>query len=347
MIKQPQDLELLSAFLDDELTPAERATLERRLQREPALAEELDSLRQTVNLVRQMPIRKAPRSFALTPALVDSPSKVIRLAVSSQPIRPSWRVYAPLAAILVAALIGVGLFASFSNLDSQQASESVGRAEEVAFSAATATNSAMSGQTIFVTESAPTGLSANNPTATSPVVSNTIFVTEVAIAASPTSLASPTALNTLALPQATATLSLEQPADDTSLADSGDSAMNEEAPGVLEIMGATGGGGGDSAIPDGVNAYSASPAVADPLFGGSSNAVPPPAPTQSATLQVAQANPGPMSAPQVAGEAGAAFESESDQAVMDEETRRTPSSLAIQVLWQTVRDFVARFFRLG
>lgn len=63
-----RNVEQLSAYLDGELTEAERATLEARLQANPALYGELDSLRQTVALVRSLPRLAAPRSFALTAA---------------------------------------------------------------------------------------------------------------------------------------------------------------------------------------------------------------------------------------------------------------------------------------
>lgn len=60
-------LEQLSAYIDGALSERERAALEARLQAEPALRAELDSLRQTVALVRGLPRLSAPRSFALTP----------------------------------------------------------------------------------------------------------------------------------------------------------------------------------------------------------------------------------------------------------------------------------------
>lgn len=62
-----RNVEQLSAYLDGALSERERATLEARLQAEPALRAELDSLRQTVALVRGLPRLRAPRSFALTP----------------------------------------------------------------------------------------------------------------------------------------------------------------------------------------------------------------------------------------------------------------------------------------
>lgn len=60
-----QDYELLSSYLDDMLSDAERSALEARLNQEPALRQELEALRTTVALVRALPPVKAPRSFAL------------------------------------------------------------------------------------------------------------------------------------------------------------------------------------------------------------------------------------------------------------------------------------------
>jgi anti-sigma factor RsiW len=65
-----QDIELLSAYLDGELSDSEREQLEQRLQAEPDLRRELESLRQLVALVRTVPMLKAPRDFTLTPAMV-------------------------------------------------------------------------------------------------------------------------------------------------------------------------------------------------------------------------------------------------------------------------------------
>jgi hypothetical protein len=62
------DLELLSAYLDGELTPTERAALESRLETEPELRETLDGLRLTVWTLQAAPVLKPPRSFVLDPA---------------------------------------------------------------------------------------------------------------------------------------------------------------------------------------------------------------------------------------------------------------------------------------
>src|SRR6266508_3974234 len=64
------DLELLSAYIDQQLTAADRATLEQRLEHEPALQLALEELRTTVGLLRELPAARPPRSFALDPRSV-------------------------------------------------------------------------------------------------------------------------------------------------------------------------------------------------------------------------------------------------------------------------------------
>jgi hypothetical protein len=61
------DIMLLSAYIDDELTDDERATLEQRLSAEPTLRDELESLRTTATLLHDLPPVTPPRSFTLDP----------------------------------------------------------------------------------------------------------------------------------------------------------------------------------------------------------------------------------------------------------------------------------------
>lgn len=64
-----RDLELLSAYLDGELSDQERHAIEQRLASEGELRRTLDDLRATVRLVGALPRLKAPRSFMLDPAI--------------------------------------------------------------------------------------------------------------------------------------------------------------------------------------------------------------------------------------------------------------------------------------
>jgi hypothetical protein len=64
MTEQDRD-ELLSAYLDGELNEAEQARLEQQLAVDPALQSELDALRRTVEMVRDLPVQPIPRNFIL------------------------------------------------------------------------------------------------------------------------------------------------------------------------------------------------------------------------------------------------------------------------------------------
>ncbi len=66
-IPSEHDQHLLSAYLDGALSSREKAMLEQRLARDPALRAELDHLRDTVALLRDLPRLKAPRDFTLDP----------------------------------------------------------------------------------------------------------------------------------------------------------------------------------------------------------------------------------------------------------------------------------------
>lgn len=90
----PRDLELLSAYLDQQLKPAEHARLQARLQTEPELAASLEGLRTTRQMLRSLPRLRAPRHFTLTPAMAGKkPSQPVFL--------PGLRLASVLAAVLL------------------------------------------------------------------------------------------------------------------------------------------------------------------------------------------------------------------------------------------------------
>jgi hypothetical protein len=61
-----QDFEHLSAYVDNALSPAEKAALEARLQREPELKAALRDLRLQTLALRDLPRLKPPRNFTLS-----------------------------------------------------------------------------------------------------------------------------------------------------------------------------------------------------------------------------------------------------------------------------------------
>ncbi len=64
-----RDVEQLSAFLDGQLSQAEKTRLEVRIQSDPALAAALANLRQARAILRRTPKRRLPRNFTLTPKM--------------------------------------------------------------------------------------------------------------------------------------------------------------------------------------------------------------------------------------------------------------------------------------
>lgn len=65
-----RDIELLSAYLDGQLKPADSARLESRLKSDQELLAVMDDLRAARNLLRRLPQRRAPRNFTLTRKMV-------------------------------------------------------------------------------------------------------------------------------------------------------------------------------------------------------------------------------------------------------------------------------------
>ncbi len=108
-----RELELLSAYLDNQLGPAERARLERRLAQEPKLQATLDDLRSVKATLTALPKVKPPRSFTLT-------LKQLEARGLAAPARPPIRLFAlvnvatALAAVLFAVIITADLGGRFN-----------------------------------------------------------------------------------------------------------------------------------------------------------------------------------------------------------------------------------------
>jgi len=79
-----QDIESLSAYLDNQLKPEEKERLQSRLQQEAGLRQELESLRQTRAVLRHTPKVKRQRSFTLTPEMVKEQHFLLRAMRASR-----------------------------------------------------------------------------------------------------------------------------------------------------------------------------------------------------------------------------------------------------------------------
>ncbi|MFU8772798.1 MAG: anti-sigma factor family protein [Anaerolineales bacterium] len=65
-----RDWRMLSAYLDGQLSSGEYARFETKLDKNPELKAALDEMREIQTLLRQIPAKRAPRNFTLTPQMV-------------------------------------------------------------------------------------------------------------------------------------------------------------------------------------------------------------------------------------------------------------------------------------
>jgi len=96
-----RDLTLLSAFLDGQLTVREQAQLKARLNADPALLSELNSLQRTRQMLRKLPVCCAPRSFALKPDMIP--------ARSTRQLFPAFRLASALSGFLLLLMLAANL----------------------------------------------------------------------------------------------------------------------------------------------------------------------------------------------------------------------------------------------
>ena len=121
MTLNEQDILLLSAYIDGELTEDERVTLEARLQSEADLQAELDALQQTVTLIRAMPTLRAPRDYTLDPAQFGArPGNVL-----------PFRALTYAAAAVIVAVFGLALFLTMGSSQDEAPLVMQDAAEEV------------------------------------------------------------------------------------------------------------------------------------------------------------------------------------------------------------------------
>jgi Putative zinc-finger len=71
--------DLLSALVDDQLEPAERAPAQAHLATCLECRQRLEELRSVASMLRTLPTLEPPRSFALGPRVVGDPPNVVRL----------------------------------------------------------------------------------------------------------------------------------------------------------------------------------------------------------------------------------------------------------------------------
>lgn len=99
-----RDIELLSSYLDGQLKPSDSARLEARLSADAELRAVLSDLRSARGLLRQLPLRKAPRNFTLTPKMVGKNPPLPRAY-------PAFRFVTAVASLLLFFTMGLNFLA--------------------------------------------------------------------------------------------------------------------------------------------------------------------------------------------------------------------------------------------
>lgn len=140
---------LLDQAVDGELTPAHQQRLDRHLSRCRRCQVELASLRHVRSLLSSLSVPDVPRSFALTPAMIEG---------SQRHTGRIWRM-ASLASqgVAIAAAVAFGVFLGLTFTDSQPQSPAVPEDSEIAPFAAAPSLSAASDQTAIGDAASPPG----------------------------------------------------------------------------------------------------------------------------------------------------------------------------------------------
>lgn len=103
---QDRDLELLSAYIDDELSARERASLEHRLASDSGLRRTLSGLRRVQTTLQALPTVKPPKSFVLKPEMVGQTARQQARQQGLGRLIPALNFATTLAAIVFAVVIG-------------------------------------------------------------------------------------------------------------------------------------------------------------------------------------------------------------------------------------------------
>jgi len=102
-----RDLELLSSYLDGQLSPSDSTRLEARLKTDRQLVSVLNDLRATRSLLRKLPQRRAPRNFTLTRKMVGQNPPLPKSY-------PFFRLATAFATLLLVFSFGLNSFSRFA-----------------------------------------------------------------------------------------------------------------------------------------------------------------------------------------------------------------------------------------
>jgi hypothetical protein len=100
--KAEKERELLHAYVDNALSPAERVRFEARLVEDADLQAEVESLRQVKQMMAAVPRRRVPRNFTLDPAQYGRPARQPLLQA-----QPALRLVTVLTAVIFIVVLAI------------------------------------------------------------------------------------------------------------------------------------------------------------------------------------------------------------------------------------------------
>lgn len=114
----PKDWQLLSEYLDGQLSARSQAQLEQRLREHPELRSALEEIRQTRSILRSVRMQRVPRNFTLTPAMArqSRPREILRFV-------PVLNFASALAALAVIVTLAVQFLPLSTTAASQRAAD--------------------------------------------------------------------------------------------------------------------------------------------------------------------------------------------------------------------------------
>ena len=118
------ELNMLSAYIDNALKEKEVKQLESRLEKEPELRERFENLKRTKLLLSRLDPVRAPRNYTLTPDMVEVRGK------KNKPLFTTLRLASSFAAILLVVLFGIQLALQGGLLPPRMQSEAPAMLEE-------------------------------------------------------------------------------------------------------------------------------------------------------------------------------------------------------------------------
>ncbi|MHB8644855.1 MAG: anti-sigma factor family protein [Thermomicrobiales bacterium] len=208
------DDELLSAYLDGQVTPAERATVDAAIAADPAARAQLADLRATVTLLRSLPQPAPRRTFILTPeqAAAIRPARVAWITRLFPTVAAASAVAAVLCLMLIVGDLATGGFSTKTRgVTARPAIDSVANATTAVLTRAAPAPTAAAPAATIAAAAQPAGTTAAAAAATTAPLANAAAAAPAGAASSARGSGAPVTGAAIIAPTATAGIVLTVP----------------------------------------------------------------------------------------------------------------------------------------